>query len=189
MMAGTKRTSRLAAPDIRGQDISQDLCVYRGISRHRYMPKFGVALEIDVFQQSAKMLAFLHRFSDPVREIEIFQPMDIGRNGISGHRIERDDQGDLYSRFLEGLGDAERCACSKGMPDQHDRGYSPAFAVLQCFPRQVGGERMIGDRRADVSFAQFVRQLIDAWRQHICKPAQQVDLFASMQRPERLGMA
>jgi hypothetical protein len=82
MMAGPKRTSRLAAPDIRGQDISQDLCVYRGISRHRYMPKFGVALEIDVFQQSAKMLALLHRFSDPVREIEIFQPMDIGGNGI-----------------------------------------------------------------------------------------------------------
>src|ERR1700738_1913683 len=97
------------------------------------MPEFGVVLEIDVFQRSAKMISVLHGLPDPVREMEVFQPMNIGGNRVSGHRIERDDQSDLQACLSEGLGHAERGACAKGMPDQYDRGYSPALAILQCF--------------------------------------------------------
>ena len=61
------------------------------------MPEFGVVLEIDVFQRSAKMLALLHGLPDPVREMEVFRPMNIGGNRVSGHRIERDDQSDLQA--------------------------------------------------------------------------------------------
>jgi hypothetical protein len=80
------------------------------------MSEFGVVLEIDVFQRPTKMRALLHGLPDPVRQIEVFQPMDIGRNRVSGHRIERDDQSDLYACLSEGIGHAERRACAKGMP-------------------------------------------------------------------------
>src|ERR1700730_2961665 len=84
-------------------------------------------------------------YSRPVREMEVFQPMNIGGNRVSGHRIERDDQSDLQACLSEGLGHAERGACAKGMPDQYDRGYSPALAILQCFACKGGGEGVIGD--------------------------------------------
>src|SRR5258708_20969822 len=96
------------------------------------MPKLGVAFEIDVFQRSTKMLALLHRLSDPVREIEIFQMMDIGGNGVSDHRIERDDQSDLDAPLSEGLRHAERGACPQGMPPPYHRTYSPPFAIFPC---------------------------------------------------------
>lgn len=153
------------------------------------MPEFGVVLEIDVFQRSAKMLALLHGLPDPVREMEVFQPMNIGGNRVSGHRIERDDQSDLQACLSEGLGHAERGACAKGMPDQYDRAYSPALAILQCFACKGGGEGVIGDSHADISTAKLFRKLIDPGRRDVCKPAQQIDLFAGMQRPERLGLA
>ena len=106
------------------------------------MPEFGVVLEIDVFQRSAKMLALLHGLPDPVREMEVFQPMNIGGE-----------------------------------------------AILQCFACKGGGEGVIGDSHADISTAKLFRKLVDPGRQDVCKPAQQIDLFAGMQRPERLGLA
>jgi hypothetical protein len=58
----------------------------------------------------------------------------------------------------------------KGMPDQDYRVYSPAFAVLKCFGRQNGRERVIGDGRANISFAKFFRQLIDAGHKSFVNP-------------------
>lgn len=113
--------------------------------------------------------------------------MDIGGNSASDHGIESNNQSNLYACLSKCLGHAERGAGSKGMPDQDYRVYSPAFAVLKCFGRQSRRERVIGYGRANISFAKFFRQLIDAGRQDICKPAQQVNLLASRYTMERLG--
>src|SRR5258708_8620605 len=94
------------------------------------MPEFGVVLEIDVFQRSAKMLALLHGLPDPVREMEVFQPMNIGGDRDSVHRIESAHQSDLPAS-LRASAPLAAALSPKGSPPKQPLPIPPPFPSHQ----------------------------------------------------------
>ena len=65
------------------------------------MANTGVSLQIDILQRTVKIRATLDRLADPVRNIEIFQPLDVPGSGGRRNWIHSNDKPDRYACLSE----------------------------------------------------------------------------------------